>query len=431
MSNTSDFRLLLQANGYAPVPIKRGEKYPPMNGWPNLADATADDIRAWDARYPDAPGTGIILGKVGMLDVDIYDAAAAEAVRELARGWLQDVGKVLIRTGQPPKCGLLFRTETPFTKKRYEYEGGHALELLGLGQQAVIDAIHPKTGKPYEFEHGITPTEIPANELPLLSEARATELLDLLDEVLRTQFDFVRLDTAKRTAPQANGHDATAAAHMTVKLCASPTVSVWTSKPPSRPCRRAVPGLMNISRRLSAPRSWKDGRSALFAPKLRNAPSPSPAPLVCPGRWRRSCPQSRGGSSVVYNGSTGKTRTPAGIPDWLPEELHEGWAKMLAEGHRPILHHNRYGICVSRAAHHASKERAATEPQPSASDAPAKPIFTSRRKRKSALFRSGHSTRANYRRERSCTACIISAANALAASARTAPANQRWVLPKP
>ena len=71
-----------------------------------------------------------------------------------------------------------------------------------MGQQAVIDAIHPKTGKPYEFEHGITPTEIPANELPLLSEAKATELLDFLDEVLRTQFDFVRLDAAKRAAAQ-------------------------------------------------------------------------------------------------------------------------------------------------------------------------------------------------------------------------------------
>ena len=121
-------------------------------------------------------------------------------MRELARGWLKDVGKVLIRTGQPPKCGLLFRTETPFPKKRYEYQGGHALELLGLGQQAVIEAIHPKTGKPYEFEHGITPTEIPANELPLLSEARAAELLGFLDEVLRTQFGFVRLEPPRRTA---------------------------------------------------------------------------------------------------------------------------------------------------------------------------------------------------------------------------------------
>jgi RecA-family ATPase len=51
-----------------------------------------------------------------------------------------------------------------------------------------------------------------------------------------------------------------------------------------------------------------------------------------------------------YDPATGE------VPDWLPEELREAWIKTVAEGHQPILHNNRYGICVSRVASHAGKK---------------------------------------------------------------------------
>jgi hypothetical protein len=191
MSGTSDYRLSLRRNGYLPLPIKTGTKRPPMNEWPRLANATTEDIQGWDTRYSNSPGTGIILGTVGMLDIDVTDVAAAESLRETARGWLQPLGKILIRFGKRPKCGFLFRTEVPFTKKSHSYIGGHKLELLGQGQQAVIDGIHPDTGKRYEFEHGVTPEEIAADELPLLTENGAAELLDFLDEMLCKHFGFV------------------------------------------------------------------------------------------------------------------------------------------------------------------------------------------------------------------------------------------------
>jgi hypothetical protein len=190
MSNTSNYRISLKRNGYDPIPIKAGTKRPPMDEWPRLADATAEDIQEWDQRYSNAPGTGIILGNVGVIDLDVMDAAAAAELRETARDWLKPFGKVIVRIGKSPKCGILFRTETPFSKRAHAYQGGHKLELLCQGQQAVIDGIHPDTGKPYEFEHGITPEEIPAHELPLLDEKGAVELLDYLDEILRQQFHF-------------------------------------------------------------------------------------------------------------------------------------------------------------------------------------------------------------------------------------------------
>jgi hypothetical protein len=192
MGNTSDYRVSLKRNGYDPVPIKAGTKRPPMTEWPRLADAAIEDIQQWEKHYSNAPGTGIILGKIGMLDIDVTDAAAAEELREAARGWLKSLGKVLIRFGKRPKCGFLFRTETPFAKKSYSYQGGHRLEMLGQGQQAVIDGIHPDTGQPYEFEHGVTPEEIAADELPLLGESGAIALLDFLDDMLCSHFGFVQ-----------------------------------------------------------------------------------------------------------------------------------------------------------------------------------------------------------------------------------------------
>src|SRR5262249_27726427 len=83
-----------------------------------------------------------------------------------------------------------FRTETPFPKlvEKFIAPGGkfldedgkdhvHKLEILGAGQQLVVDSIHPETGRPYTWEGG-TPWEVPATELPLLTKEQARAWLD-------------------------------------------------------------------------------------------------------------------------------------------------------------------------------------------------------------------------------------------------------------
>jgi AAA domain len=40
------------------------------------------------------------------------------------------------------------------------------------------------------------------------------------------------------------------------------------------------------------------------------------------------------------------------IPDWLPGEFHEAWARVLNKNGRPMLHYNSYGFCIRGAQQH-------------------------------------------------------------------------------
>lgn len=59
------------------------------------------------------------------------------------------------------------------------------------------------------------------------------------------------------------------------------------------------------------------------------------------------------------------------IPDWLPEELHEGWARALADNQRPVLHKNPGGVCIRG----LRREGYGATPGP-------QPVFTSSPKKK-------------------------------------------------
>ena len=87
---------------------------------------------------------------------------AAEAVEALARDRFEEKGYILLRIGKAPKRAILFRTDAPF-KKIQEFlispDGSkEKIELLGDGQQLIVDGIHPDTGKPYAWFGG-KPTE--------------------------------------------------------------------------------------------------------------------------------------------------------------------------------------------------------------------------------------------------------------------------------
>jgi hypothetical protein len=362
---TADYRLALQHNGYSPIPIRSGTKRPPMTAWPQLANATADDIQNWERIYSNAPGTGIIPGRVGMLDIDVTDPVAAEEMREAARGWLSDLGKVLIRIGEPPKCGIFFRTESPFVKKSHSYKGGHKLELLGQGQQAVIDGIHPDTGKPYQFENSITPEEIAADELPLLTESSAIELLSFLDEILRKHFGFVHVSAG-------NGH---------------------THQPanPELPDRMAhcQPG----SKRLDM-ESWFatfDGSGAsanhLQPPALRalaldGVEHNEAAKIVvdaimaeAPSDWT----EVREFSAVVSRQRSVLTEllrehdwSKGAIPDWMPEADQARCAQILEQGEIPAYGRNRFG-CFLYSATRSGVHTGGKKDEEAPTDQPSKP----------------------------------------------------------
>ena len=79
-----------------------------------------------------------------------------------------EFGRVFPRVGKPPKRAIVFRTSQPFNKitalllaPNEDYatpdrpvRPGQRIEFLGVGQQIVVDGIHPDTREPYRWGDG-------------------------------------------------------------------------------------------------------------------------------------------------------------------------------------------------------------------------------------------------------------------------------------
>lgn len=183
-------------NGYRIVPIMRGEKFPPFNGW---QETVADEalLKKWlsgeykttrgpkgqerDFIYRNgmSDGVGILAADTPGVDLDIKDEAVALEMEEYVRFLLGDAP---IRIGDPPKRLLMYRTNEPFSKVQsafWQSDDGkkHKVEILGDGQQYVAIHIHPDTKKPYYWLDGKNPTTVEADDLPEITAADARAIV--------------------------------------------------------------------------------------------------------------------------------------------------------------------------------------------------------------------------------------------------------------
>lgn len=158
------------------------------NGWFGFARwtrhlASPEDLTVW-GRW------GASVGLQGRhfpgVDIDIDDARLADAVHELAVAVLGDAP---CRFGNGPRR-LLAYAGADLAKRRIEFrqpgapgqdDVAGAVEILGHGQQYVVEGIHPKTGTPYRWSEGRSPAVIGADSLRRID----TEMLDTLEAQLR------------------------------------------------------------------------------------------------------------------------------------------------------------------------------------------------------------------------------------------------------
>jgi hypothetical protein len=137
-------RLAMLANGYEPIPLR--EKVPVAVEWPTMRVDEAT-VRSWTSTYHDARNTGVRTRTTPVIDVDIKDAAAAEAIEALVRERFSNgAGKLLRRIGQPPKRAFLFRADAPFPKLMQDFVAPdgtkHRIEILCDGQQLAAEGKH-------------------------------------------------------------------------------------------------------------------------------------------------------------------------------------------------------------------------------------------------------------------------------------------------
>jgi hypothetical protein len=184
--------LPLEANGYRPIPIAKGYKYPAgIDQWETMVP-TADDWELWKGGDFAEGGVGIVLGvganPVGAVDVDVYDQ---DVVEEVADYLNINYDLVMYRVGQAPKLLYPFRM-TEVTRKVYtgKYTIGDTItappsrvEVLGLGQQFVAFGVHPDTQRPYQWYEG-TLSDTPVTDLPSLTPEEISEIVAYCDGVL-------------------------------------------------------------------------------------------------------------------------------------------------------------------------------------------------------------------------------------------------------
>jgi hypothetical protein len=145
----------------------------PIGKWSDTLVATVADAKQW-VSWGASVGlqSRLYLG----LDIDVEDAAAADAIEALALDYL-GLAPVRFRDGSPRRLLVYKRAGEVISKRRVAYTDAagvkHAVELLGKGQQYVVEGPHPKGGV-YQWRHDESPCEWTPATLTEVDAARWT-----------------------------------------------------------------------------------------------------------------------------------------------------------------------------------------------------------------------------------------------------------------
>jgi len=178
--------------------------------WVNR-DATEADIAKWDKWDC---GIGLRCQDVIAIDIDVTDSVLADIVLHA----VHDVVGFLppIRTGNAPKVLALFRGSLD-TKTVLKFtdilDDAHLVEVLGARQQFVVEGIHPKTGKPYQWDTDLV--DLGYDGLPELTESDVTEILASIKTAMEAQGCLVNAPT-KGNNPDARDFDGLKCSDMSV-----------------------------------------------------------------------------------------------------------------------------------------------------------------------------------------------------------------------
>lgn len=177
-----DHALALARHGFRVLPIKPGEKRPPMTAWQDAASAEPQAIHAWYEGIYRNHGVGIATGHLNdgtpffVLDIDDrehHSGTDTLEVLEDRHGKLPDTIRSITGSGG----GHRFYTVPdgrPCPRNDQSGKLGPGLDIRGEGGQVVVaPTVHPN-GQPYSWEEGHAPSRIRMAEAPAW-------LLDLLE----------------------------------------------------------------------------------------------------------------------------------------------------------------------------------------------------------------------------------------------------------
>jgi hypothetical protein len=102
-----DVRQAMANNGFTRLIPVIG-KVPPLDEWQMVDEVSREMLEEWERDWPNADNTGILTKLVPTFDIDILDAAAADAAEAMVRERYGDRGVIMVRVGLAPKRAFRF-----------------------------------------------------------------------------------------------------------------------------------------------------------------------------------------------------------------------------------------------------------------------------------------------------------------------------------
>lgn len=175
----------LHRNGFVVMPVKG--KAALLKGFSNLWKKRPSDktIGRWINEHGDL-NTGLCLGEVIAVDIDIDDQQLADEVHGLVIECLGE--STFLRFGRRPRRSLIYRVD-PIVAEHLvsSWVVGSVttgkVELLGPGRQLVIYGTHPDTAKPYEWPTS-SPLHAHIGKVPWTTDDALCDLKKRLEERL-------------------------------------------------------------------------------------------------------------------------------------------------------------------------------------------------------------------------------------------------------
>ena len=354
INDVAALRLQMLENGYVPLPAHGKAVF--LEGWTE-ANPTPEEIARWSAEHADWSNTGMLTGNVTVFDIDIADPGAAEVAEGMVRERFDGYGEVLVRIGLSPKRAIPLRCEQPFPKIVIRLKAPnntlHKIEILGVGQQAIVAGIHPETKKPYMWHNGRSPAIVPRSALP---EADADEAWTLAKRIAaKLCMDYGYEDVTDARPVDASGGDYSPVGPTDGPLDVD---TLLAELPPDGSVvqdvqRRAVLSLLQRGEHPDDIVTRIVDSTMAMAERTRLGWTREREVEEVHGRIRSGLSKLHS----EYDHTTGV------IPPWLPGAFHNEWTDALLKNKRPRLCRNGGGYHVRS---FGSGDEAATPDAPAA-----------------------------------------------------------------
>lgn len=186
-----DIAMTLYDAGFAPLPLKEGEKRPSVSGWSTVEIEKAQ-VQQWADNGHGTGGVGIRCSQdCAGLDIDIYDKKISNIFYNKLKLLLDD-NAPLVRVGQEPKFLLPFSltgdVSSVLRSGKYQDKDGNEIGQIEVfpsnKHQFVAYGVHPGTGKEYRWING-TLSDSDLFSLPSIDELDILALIDEFEEMAR------------------------------------------------------------------------------------------------------------------------------------------------------------------------------------------------------------------------------------------------------